>query len=198
MLEHIHAPEGIFEEVTQQDADGPPVHANEDRFLILALHDVINGWLHPVDNVIGTFTTLDPQGGVAGLPLLKHVMVVGILLWRNPMTLLGSPTDLVQTDERGMRNSAVDKILNGLLAPLQRRGVYPVKRNILVGVKECARLPSSKIVQVGVHPASLDNILQVEIGLTMPYKVNFFDDQFLSYFGAASRPMKGLDKAAQK
>jgi hypothetical protein len=57
---------------------------------------------------------------------------------------------------------------------------------VFVRLEKHACLTSSEVVQISVHATSLHNVLEVEIRLTVAYEVNFFTDQFLHYFVAAT------------
>lgn len=57
-----------------------------------------------------------------------------------------------------------------------------MKRNALIGFIKSLRLFPAKIIQAAVNTTSLNNALQVEIGLPMTDDVYFFSDQFLRYF----------------
>lgn len=57
-----------------------------------------------------------------------------------------------------------------------------MKRNLLIGFIKSLRLFPAKIVQAAVNTATLNNTLQIEIGLPVANDVYFFSDQFLRYF----------------
>lgn len=58
---------------------------------------------------------------------------------------------------------------------------------MLVVLKKCFRLSQSPLIQIAVHTAALNNILQVEIGLPMADDVDFFAVQFSIILGAKIR-----------
>ena len=77
-----------------------------------------------------------------------------------------------------MRDTEIDKLLNGLLTSFYGRGVYLVELNMPVGIKKSPGLIPSRFIEIGIHSASLNDAAEVEIGLPVTYQVNFFGDQF--------------------
>jgi hypothetical protein len=47
-----------------------------------------------------------------------------------------------------------------------------------VGIEESLRLKPALLIYGGINSTSLHNTTKVKIGLTVAYKVNFFDAQF--------------------
>lgn len=186
MLEHVHGLQWVLQEITEQYADSPTVHADEDRLLFRLRHDVVNRGLHPFHHVFWTFSTMDLEMCVAQAPLLEHVMVVCIFLRRDRMTLLRSPTDFIQARKCLMRNAPLNELLDRLLAPFQSGGINHVERDAFIAFVEQGGLRSAEIIQISIDAASLNDIAEVEIRLAMTYEVDFFTDQFLHYFVAAS------------
>ena len=120
-------------------------------------------------------------------PLFKHVVVIGVFLGRDPVTLFGTPADFVQADQRIVWDAAVNEFLHRLLTPLQSGRVNLIDRNVFIAFVKQSRLRSAELVQISIDATPLDDIPKVEIRLSMTYEVNFFTDQFLHYFVAVGR-----------
>jgi 1,4-dihydroxy-2-naphthoyl-CoA hydrolase len=105
-------------------------------------------------------------------------MVVLIFRGRNRLSLFRAPADFVQSGKRFVRNAESKKLLYGLFAPLERRGIHFVEGNILVLLEKKPGLRPSAIVEIRVNPATLHDVLQVEIRLPVSYQIDFFDAQF--------------------
>ena len=81
---------------------------------------------------------------------------------------------------------------------------------MLIGTKKALGLKPPEVIQVGIYPASLHDILEVKICLSVTYEVNFFADQFyiilcpafVTYgaelWSSGSGSFNLLKKAAQK
>ena len=163
------------------------MHTNEYSFLIVFAHDVINSRLHSGYNIVWTFSALDSYRRVSQLPLLEHVMIVLILLRRNFVSLLGSPTDFVQACQGFCCNTQIQKTFYGFPGPLQYRSIYLVEWNILIMIEECLSLGNTALVQTAVYAATLNNVPKVEISLPVTNEVDFFAVQFSTILGAKIR-----------
>jgi hypothetical protein len=100
--------------------------------------------------------------------------------------LFCAPAYLIEPYQCNVRYAKVNELLNRLLAAFQGRSIDFVKGNMAVGRKKCLRLTPSQVVEVRINPASLDDILQIKIGLSVTYEVNFFTDQFCTILAPPS------------
>lgn len=181
------------------------MHADQDCFLRVLAKDEVDRRLHSPDNIVGTFTTLYSERCMAALPLIQHVMVILILFDGHALAFADSPADLIETGQRLVRYAEPYKLAHRLLAAFQGRSVNFVEWNVTVSLEKSERLSATEIVKVGVNAASLNDVSQVKISLTVPYQVNFFDVQFsailrplLSKMVRRGRTHRLLEKQAQK
>jgi len=77
-----------------------------------------------------------------------------------------------------MRDAAINKFLNGLLASFQSRCIDLVEWYVLICSEKRCGLAAPQLVEIRVHTTALNNVPEVKIRLAVPYEVNFFTDQF--------------------
>ena len=91
MIEGIHASQWISKQHAKENAYGPTVHADKHVFFRGAGKNMIDRGLHSFNYVVGTFSTFYSQRRIPCLPLLQHVMVVGVFVRSYPITFLRAP-----------------------------------------------------------------------------------------------------------
>src|SRR5690606_23536309 len=141
-------------------------------------HDMVNSRLEPTYYILRALSPFDLKPRIAKLPLPDHVVVILIFLRCDPLTFLCSPTYFVQAGEMFNGNTHIHKLLNRLLAAFKCRCVDFIEWNVAVFIKKSRGLSAPFLVEISIHTASLDNILQVVVGLPMPDQIDFFDAQF--------------------
>ena len=100
----------------------------------------------------------------------------------------------------------MNKLIDALSAALQNGSIHFVERDMLVRFKKSPRLCTPLVIEVGVHTTSLNDVFQVEVGLSMPDQIDFFDAQFSCILalplpitvGSVEEYARALRKQAQK
>ena len=105
-----------------------------------------------------------------------------------------------------MRNTQLNKLFNALFAALKYRSVNFIKTHVLVMLKKSSCLRVALIIQIRVYTTSLNDVFQVEVGLSVPDQIDFFDAQFCCILalplpitvGSVEEYARALRKQAQK
>ena len=120
MLEKVHAPQRIVQQITKKDTDSPSVHTDKDCLFVGLFHNMIHCRLHSVHDILRALAFFNLESRVAQLPLLDHKMIILIFGRRHAVTFFGSPADLIQAFQRLVGYSEIEKPLDGLLTSFQR------------------------------------------------------------------------------
>ena len=147
----------------------------DQNLLVRTLVELFHYGFHTPCYLVGGFPTRRCGIHLPAPPVLHQLPVNPVKLVK-ATTLKIPPMELIQSLSGQERNFLVLGIFQkrgqGLTATLQQRAIKSVKTFVGIGIIKQTGLHSTCFIERGIVTASLNQIMEVEIGLTVPKEIN--------------------------
>ncbi len=181
MIEPVHLGYRMACDPGKQDLERSSMHTYQHFFFIFIIKNMTDSGLLPGFYLDRTFSPIQLNMDVSPFPGFNDLKIDPVGFGAERDSFGFTPADLVKAGQNFMRYTLIDKFLNGLEGPSQRRGIDLIEGIIFIGLIEQIGLLKTVFIQLGVHPAALYHPGAIIFRFTMPNKKDFFHDQFFKF-----------------